>query len=116
MESKDFIHSEVDWLYNPIPQTHSFKPHRPCGHYIDTQCLGEGASIFESLGEEIFSKNPSVSSSVESSAIILPHLEETLESHITSDHSRDDTPYRSLILHQQPSLLDIIVDQIIAFL
>ena len=84
VESKDFIHSEVDWFNNPLLQTHAFKPHTPCGHYIDTQCLGKGEPIFESLGEEILHNPPSASSCVDSSTIILPHLEELLESHIIS--------------------------------
>ena len=78
--------------------------------------MGKGAPIFERLGEAILHNFPSVSSHVDSSTLILPHLEEPLESHITSDHSRDDTPHRSFILHQQPSPLDIVVDQHVAFL
>ena len=25
-----------DFIYPPLHQTHAFKPHIPCGHYIDT--------------------------------------------------------------------------------
>ena len=78
--------------------------------------MGKGAPTFERPKEAILHNSPSVSSRVEFSTIILPHLEEPLESHITSDHSRADTPYRSFIVHQQPSLLDIVVDQPIGFL
>ena len=104
-----------DFLYSPLHRNHAFEPHTSCGHYIATQCLGKGAPIFERPGEVIIQKSPSVSSHVNSSTIILPHLEEPLESHITSDHSWDDTPYRSFIFHPQPCLLDIIVDQPIGF-
>ena len=106
----------ADFMYPPLHQTHAFKPHTPCGHYIDTQYLGNGAPIFERPGEKILHNSPSVSGRVFSSNLILPHLEEPLESHITSDHSRDDTPHHSFILHQQPSPLDIVVDQLVSFL
>ena len=99
-----------DFIYPPLHWSHAFKPHTPCGHYIDTQCLGKGTPIFESPGEAIIHNSPSVSGRADFSMIILPQLEEPLESHITSDHSTDDTPYRSFILHQQPSLLDIVVE------
>ena len=78
--------------------------------------MGKGAPIFEIPGEEILQKSASVSGHVDFSTIILPHFEEPLESHITLDHSRDDTPYRSLIFPQQPNLLDIVVDQPMDFL
>ena len=68
------------------------------------------------LREEILHNSSSVSIHADFSTIILPPLEEPLESHITLDHSRNDTPYRSFILHQQPSLLDIVVDQPMVFL
>ena len=116
MDSKEFIHSEFNWFNNPLLRTHAFEPHTPCGHYIDTQCLGKGAPIFENPGEEILHNSPSVPGRVISSTIILLHLEEPLESHITSDHSRDDTPHHSFIFHQQASLIDIVVDQPIGFL
>ena len=116
MVSKEFIPSKVDWLYNPLLRAYAFEPHTPCGHYIDTQCLGKGAPIFESLGEAILHNSPSASGCVDSSTIILPYFEEPLESHITSDHSRDDTPNHSTILHQQPSPLDIVVDQPVGLL
>ena len=90
---------------------HAFKPHTPCGHYIDTQCLSQGAFIFESLGEAILPNPPSASSSFNSSTIIIPYSEEPLESHINSYHSRDDALNHSFILHQQPSPLDIVVGQ-----
>ena len=105
-----------DFLYSPLHRNHAFEPHTPCDHYIATQCLGKGAPIFERLGEVILYHSPSVSGHVDSNTIILPHLEEPLESHTTSNHSQDDTPYRSFILHLQPSLLDIVVDQPIGFL
>ena len=105
-----------DFIYSPLHRTHALTPHPPCGHYIKTQCLGKGAHTFERPQDAILHHSPSVSGRVDSRPSILPHLDEPLESHITSDHSRDDTPYRSLILHQQPSRLDIIVDQPIAFL
>ena len=88
-----------DFIYPPLHRTHAFEPHTPCGHYIDTQCLDKGAPIFEKPGEEILHNSPSVSGRINSSTIILPYLEEPLESHITSDHSRDDTPHHSFILH-----------------
>ena len=105
-----------NFLYSPLHRTHAFTPHSPFGHYIETQCLGKGAPTFERPREEILHNSPSVFGHAEFSTIILPHLEEPLESHITSDHSRDDTSYRSLIFHQQPNLLDIIVDQPMGFL
>ena len=105
-----------DFIYPPLHRTHAFEPHAPCGHYIETQYLGKGVPIFERPGEEILQNSPSVSGPVDFNTIILPHFEEPLESHITSDHSRDDTPYRSLIFHQQPNLLDIVVDQPMGFL
>ena len=105
-----------DVLYSPSHRTQAFTPHPPCGHYIETQCLGKGAPTFERPREEILHNSPSVSGHADFSTIILPHLEEPLESHITSDHSRDDTPYRSFILHQQPSLLGIVVERPIGFL
>ena len=105
-----------DFIYSPLHWPHAFKPHTPCGHYFETQCLGKGAPIFERPREAILHKSPSVSSHVDFRTIILPHLDEPLESHITSDHSWDDIPYCSFILHQQPSLLDIFVDQPIAFI
>ena len=83
---------------------------------MDTQCLGKGELIFANPGEEIIHNSPSVSGRVSFSTIIILHLEETLESHITSDHSRNDTLDHSFILHQQPSLLGIVVDQPIGFL
>ena len=84
-----------DFIYPPLHRTHAFEPHTPYGHYIDTQCLGKGAPIFERPGEVILHNSPSVSGRVNSSTIILTHLEEPLESHITLGHSRNDTPYRS---------------------
>ena len=51
-----------------------------------------------------------------SSTSILPHLEEPLESHITSDHSRDYTPHHSFILQKKPSPFNIVVDQPMSFL
>ena len=105
-----------DFIYPPLHRTHAFEPHTPCGHYIETQCLGKGAPIFESPGEAILHNSPSVSGPVDFSTIIIPHLAEPLESHITLDDSRDDTPYCSFILHQQPSPLDIVVDQPMGFL
>ena len=73
-----------NFIFSPLHRTHTFEPHAPCGHYIDTQCLGKGAPIFERQGEAILHNSPSESSHVDSSPIILPHLEESLESHITS--------------------------------
>jgi len=70
-----------------------------------------GASTFESPGEAIIPNRPSVSSSVDSSTIILPCLEEPLESHITSDHSWGDLFTHPSILPQKHILLDIIVVQ-----
>ena len=64
-----------DFIYPPLQRTHAFKPHTPCGHYIDTQCLGKGAPIFERPGEEIIHNSPSVFGCVNSSTLILPHLE-----------------------------------------
>lgn len=87
MESKDFIHNEFDWFNNPLLRTHEFKSLTPCGHYIGTQCLGKGESIFESIGESILPNPPSASASVDSSTITVPHLEEPLESPLTSNHS-----------------------------
>ena len=78
--------------------------------------MGKAAPIFERPGESILHNSPSVSGCVDSSTIILPHLEEPLESHITSDHSRDDTPHHSFIVHHQPSPFDIGVDQPVSFL
>ena len=89
-----------DFIYPPLHRTHAFERHAPYGHYIDTQCLGKGAHIFESPREAILHKSPSVSGHVDSSTIIFPHLEEALEYHITSEHSRDDTRHHSFILHQ----------------
>ena len=105
-----------DFIYSPLHRTHAFTPHTPCGHDIKTQCLGKGAPTFERPREAILHNSPSVSGRAEFSTIILPHLEEPLESHITSDHSKDDTPYHSFLLHQQLRLLDIVVDQPIDFL
>ena len=105
-----------DFIYPPLHQNHALKQHTPCFHYIETQFFGKGAPIFESPGEAILHNSPSASSCVDSSPIILPCLEEPLESHITSDHSRDDTPHHSFILHQQPSPFDIVVDQPVGFL
>ena len=105
-----------DFLYSSLHRNHVFEPYTPCGHYIATQCLGKGVPIFERPGEVILHNSPSVFGHVNSSTILLPHLEEPLESHTTSDHSRDDTPYRSFILHQQTSLLDIVDDQPMGFL
>jgi len=104
--------TSLDFIYSPLHRTHAVEPYTPCGHYIDTQCLGKGAPIFERSREAILHNSPSVSSRADFSTIILPHLEEPLESHITTDHSRDDTPYRSLIFH----LLDIVFDQPMGFL
>ena len=53
----------------PLHRTHAFKPHTPCGHYIDTQCLGKGAPIFESLGEAILHNSPNASGNVDFSPI-----------------------------------------------
>ena len=75
VESTEFIHVEVDWFNNPLLWTPEFKPHPPCGHYIDTQCLGKGASTFESQGEAIIPNPRNASSSVDYFTIILPHLE-----------------------------------------
>lgn len=53
VESNEFIHDEVGCFNHPLLQTHEFKPHPPCGHYISTQCISKGASTFDSIGEEI---------------------------------------------------------------
>ena len=76
----------------------------------------KGASIFETQGEAILPNPPSASGSVDSSIIILPHLEESLKSHITSDLSREDPPNHSFILPQQTSPFDIVVVQPPCFL
>lgn len=68
-----------------------------------------GHPFLESRGEEISPNHPSASSSLESSTIILLHIEEPIESHITSDHSRDDPLNHPSILPRQPSPLDIFV-------
>ena len=99
----------------PMPLNHK-NPRSQPKYSTETPCLGKGAPIFERPGEAILHNSPSVSGRVDSSIGILPHIEEPLKSHITSDHSRDDTPYHSFILHQQPSPLDIVVDQLVSFL
>ena len=78
------VFTTPNFIYPPLHRTHAFKPHTTCSHYIDTQCLGKGAPIFERPGEAILHNSPSESSRVDSSPIILPHLEEPLELHITS--------------------------------
>ena len=105
-----------DFIYHPLHRNHTFEPHTPCGHYIDTLCFGKGAPIFEIPGEAILHNSPSASGSINSSIIILPHLVEPLESHITSYHSRDDIPCHSFLLHQQPNPLDIVINQPMGFL
>ena len=105
-----------DFIYSPLHRTHAFPPHTPCGHYIETQCLSKGAPIFERPREALLYNSPSISGCADFSTIILSYSEEPLKSHITSDHSRDDTPYHSFIFHQQPSLFDLVVAQLIRFL
>jgi len=61
----------------------------------------KGTSTFESLGEAIFPNPPSASDSVNSSTIIIPNLEEPLESHITLDHDWDDPLNNFSILHKK---------------
>ena len=73
-----------DFIYPHLHRTHAFKPHAPCGPHINTRCLGKGAPIFKRPGEAVLHHSPSESSHVDSIPIILPHLEEPLESHITS--------------------------------
>jgi len=69
------------------------------------------ASTFESSGEEILPNSPSVSSSIDSSVILIPLVEEPLESHINSDHHGDNPLNHPSILHQQPNPLDIVIGQ-----
>ena len=64
-----------EFIYPRLHRTHAFEPHTPCGHYIDTQYLGKGAPIFERPGEETLHNSPSVSGHVDSSTLIITHLE-----------------------------------------
>lgn len=68
-----------------------------------------GPLVFQSLGEAILPNPPSASDSVDSSTIILLHLEEPLKSHVTPDHSLDDPLIHLSILPQKTSPLDIFV-------
>ena len=93
------VFTTPNFIYSPLHRNHAFKTHTSCGHYIDTQFFGKGAPILESRGEAILQNPHSESGSVDSSTIILPHLEEPLEFHITSDRSRDDPLHHFFILH-----------------
>ena len=33
-----------DFVYSPLHRPHAFEPHTPCGHYIETHCLGKGGT------------------------------------------------------------------------
>lgn len=73
--------------------------------------MGKRVYTLEGPKEAILPNPPSASSSVDSSATILPHLKELLGSHITAHHHGDDPLNHSYILHQQPSPLDNVVVQ-----
>ena len=100
-----------DWFHHSLHQTHEFEPHPYCGDYISAQFLTRGASTFKSPGEVILPKPYVTYSCVDPSTIILPHLEEPLESHVTPNHHGDDPLNHPSVLHQHPSPLYIIVVQ-----
>ena len=77
------VATNLDFIYSPLHRIHAFESHAPCGHYINTQFLGKGAVILERPGEVVLKHYPSESSRDDSSPIIIPHLEEPLESHVT---------------------------------
>ena len=73
-----------DFIYPPyIELMHSNHMHH-VAITLTPNVWVRGALILEGPGEEILQHSPSESSHDDSSTIIIPHLEELLESHITS--------------------------------